>query len=199
MMKNSLIIFSFFVAGLLLGISRKLPAFLTAIDLSTPVLYVLLFLIGISLGADKNMKQFFRQINFKIALIPLGVCIGTLAGACIVSFLLPLTVRETMAVGAGFGWYSLSSVFIGKLHSQSLGVIALLSNVTREILTLLLTPLLVRHVGKLSGIASGGATAMDTTLPIIIRASGKEYAFVSIFSGLALSVLVPLLVTFILK
>lgn len=198
-MKNSLIILAFFVAGLLLGISKKVPDFLMITDWSTVVLYLLLFLIGLSLGADKNLKQLIGQINFRIILVPLGVCAGTLAGAYLVSFLLPLTGREAMAVGAGFGWYSLSSVFINKLHGESLGVVALLSNVVREIFTLLFTPVLVRYMGKLAGIASGGATAMDTTLPIIVRYSGKDYAIVSIFSGLALSISVPFLVTLILK
>ena len=103
-----------------------------------------------------------------------------------------------MAVGAGFGYYSLSSVFITQLHSQSLGVVALLSNIFREVATLLATPLLVSYFGKLAGIASGGATAMDTTLPVISRYSGQSYAIIAVFSGIVLTILVPFLVTFIL-
>lgn len=198
-MKNSLIIFLFFVVGLMLGVSKKTPDFLMFTDWSTVVLYLLLFLIGISLGAAPNLKQLIRQINFRIILVPLGVCAGTLIGAYLISLVLPLTGRETMAVGAGLGWYSLSSVFINKIHGESLGVVALLSNVVREIFTLLFTPVLVRYMGKLAGIAAGGATAMDTTLPIITRYSGKEFAIVSIFSGLALSISVPFLISLILK
>ena len=103
-----------------------------------------------------------------------------------------------MAVGAGFGYYSLSSVFITQLHSHSLGVVALLSNIFREVATLLATPILVSYFGNLAGIASGGATAMDTTLPIISKYSGKEYAIIAVFSGIVLTILVPFLVTVIL-
>jgi uncharacterized membrane protein YbjE (DUF340 family) len=62
----------------------------------------------------------------------------------------------------------------------------------------LLTPILVKYFGNLAGIASGGATAMDTTLPVITRYSGKSYAVVAVFSGIVLTILVPFLVTFIL-
>jgi uncharacterized membrane protein YbjE (DUF340 family) len=64
--------------------------------------------------------------------------------------------------------------------------------------TLLLTPLFVKYFGKLAGIMSGGATAMDTTLPIITRYSGKDYAIISLFSGIVLTILVPVIITFIL-
>jgi len=104
-----------------------------------------------------------------------------------------------LAVGAGFGYYSLSSLFITQLSGEMLGVTALLSNILREILTLLATPLLVQYFGKLAGIASGGATSMDTTLPVITRYSGKEWSIISVFSGVVLTLLVPFLVTFILK
>jgi uncharacterized membrane protein YbjE (DUF340 family) len=124
---------------------------------------------------------------------------GTFFGVALCSLLLPsLNLREVLAVGAGFGYYSLSSIFISELHSQTLGVIALVSNILREIFTLLFVPLLVKYFGKLAGIASGGATSMDTTLPVISKYSGKEYAVISLFSGIVLTILVPFLVTFIL-
>jgi uncharacterized membrane protein YbjE (DUF340 family) len=104
-----------------------------------------------------------------------------------------------MAVGAGFGYYSLSSIFIAQISGETLGVIALLSNIMREIFTLLMTPVLVLYFGKLAGIASGGATSMDTTMPVIVKYSGKEWGIVAVFSGVVLSVAVPFLVSFILK
>jgi uncharacterized membrane protein YbjE (DUF340 family) len=51
--------------------------------------------------------------------------------------------------------------------------------------------------GKLAPVASGGATSMDSTLPIIVTASGKEYAMISVFSGIVLTILVPFLVPFV--
>ncbi|MBN2521044.1 MAG: lysine exporter LysO family protein, partial [Bacteroidales bacterium] len=65
------------------------------------------------------------------------------------------------------------------------------------IFTFIFTPLLVRYFGRLAPIASGGATSMDTSLPIITKFTGKEYAVISIYNGIVLSILVPVLITFI--
>jgi uncharacterized membrane protein YbjE (DUF340 family) len=198
-MRSSLIIFSFFVAGVLAGLSGKLPAGLDWDNYGSYALYLLMFLAGISIGSDRNSWTVLATHNYKIIWVPVTIIVGTMVGSALVALILPsLTLRESLAVGSGFGYYSLSSVFITQLHSHSLGVVALLSNIFREVATLLTTPILVRYFGKLAGIASGGATAMDTTLPVISRYSGKEYAIIALFSGIVLTILVPFLVTFIL-
>lgn len=101
-----------------------------------------------------------------------------------------------MAVGSGMGYYSLSSIFITEYKGPELGTVALLSNIFREIMTLLCAPLLVRWFGNLAPIASGGATTMDTTLPIITRCAGQQFVVVSIFHGFVTDFSVPFLVTF---
>ena len=199
-MKNSLIILSFFVLGLLLGLNRLLPGFVIKNDLSIYVLYALMFLVGIGIGADRNALKVIKEIKIKILLVPLCVIVGSLSGASLVSgFFSAINVKEAMAVSAGFGYYSLSSVFITEISGETLGVIALLSNISREIITLFATPVFVKYFGKLAGIASGGATAMDTTLPVISHYSGKQWAIIAIFSGIVLTILVPFLVPFILE
>lgn len=200
MMKNSLIILAFFTVGVFLGISKNLPDLMMQSDFSMYALYILMFLVGIGIGVDRKSWSILRTMKIKIILIPLGVMAGTFAGTALVSIFIPdLKLKEVLAVGAGFGYYSLSSLFITQLSGETLGVIALLSNILREIFTLLATPLLVLYFGKLAGIASGGATSMDTTLPVITRYSGKEWSIIAVFSGVVLTILVPFLVTFILN
>ena len=97
--------------------------------------------------------------------------------------------------GSGFGYYSLSSIFITEYKGAELGTIALLANISREILTLLAAPLLVRWFGNLAPISAGGATTMDTTLPIITRTAGQQFVVVSIFHGFVVDFSVPFLVT----
>jgi uncharacterized membrane protein YbjE (DUF340 family) len=199
-MKNSLIILAFFILGTGLGIGANLPDEITKTDFSVVALDVLMFLVGVGIGADKNAWSVLRAMNLKIFLIPLGIIVGTFFGTTLIWLVLPgFKLKEVLAVGAGFGYYSLSSLFISRLSGETLGVIALLSNLMRELFTLLATPVLVRYMGRLAGIASGGATSMDTTLPVIAKYSGKEWAVISIFSGIILTILVPFLVTFILK
>jgi len=198
--KGSLIILTFFCAGVFLGLLDLVPEDILKNDLTQYVLYVLLFFVGAMIGSDRETWQQLRKTNIKIILVPLTVIFGTLGAIALFSFLIPgINLRDSLAIGAGFGYYSLSSVIITNLRGETLGVIALAVNITREILTLILAPLLAKYFGKLAPVVSGGATAMDTTLPIITRYSGKEYAVYGIFSGLVLTVAVPVLVTLILK
>jgi uncharacterized membrane protein YbjE (DUF340 family) len=199
-MKTSLIILLFFAVGVLAGTLDILPAALNGKDMSTWALYLLMFLVGISIGADDRALEALKSHGLKLFLVPLATIIGTFAGVAAIHLATTnLLLGESMAVGAGFGYYSLSSIIIGELHSEALGVTALLANVMREIITLLLAPFFVLWFGKLSPISAGGATSMDTTLPIITRASGNEFAIVSLFHGMVLTILVPLLVTFIIS
>jgi uncharacterized membrane protein YbjE (DUF340 family) len=199
-MRTSLIILLFFAAGVMVGYLGVLPTALSGKDMSTWALYLLMFLVGISIGADDRALEALKSHGLKLFLVPLATIIGTFAGVAAIHLATTnLLFGESMAVGAGFGYYSLSSIIIGELHSEALGVTALLANVMREIITLLLAPFFVIWFGKLSPISAGGATSMDTTLPIITRASGNEFAIVSLFHGMVLTILVPLLVTFVIS
>ncbi len=199
-MKNSLIIVGFFVLGVVIGLYQLLPKIFVEIDFSIYALYILMFLVGVGIGSDKKSWEILKNAKLKIILVPLTVIIGTFIGVAIISiFLEDINLRESLAIGAGFGYYSLSSIFINQISGEVLGVVALISNISREIITLLLTPLFAKYFGKIAPIASGGATSMDTTLPIITKFLGKEYAIISIFSGIVLTILVPFLVTLILK
>ncbi|MFO7736669.1 MAG: lysine exporter LysO family protein [bacterium] len=199
-MKNSLIIVGFFVLGIIIGLYDLLPQIFVETDFSLYALYILMFLVGIGIGADKNAWKILKNAKFKIILVPLTVIIGTAIGVGIISiFLKDITLRESLAVGAGFGYYSLSSIFISQISGEALGVVALISNISREITTLLFAPFFAKYFGKIAPISAGGATSMDTTLPVITQSAGKEYAIISVFSGIVLTILVPFAVTFILK
>lgn len=198
-MKSSIIIVIFFALGIFLGYFIDENIFVFNDDLSTYALHFLLFLIGISIGADLKVFRIIKKLHYKILFVPLSVIVGTLLGVAAVSILFQdITLNECLAIGSGFGYYSLSSIYISKISGEVLGVVALLSNIIREVITLIAAPLLVRYFGKLAPIASGGATSMDTTLPIITRYSGKEFAVISVFSGTILTILVPFMVTMFL-
>jgi len=199
-MRKSFVMMIFFIIGIISGNKTVMGKLVSGVDLSIYALYILLFLVGIGIGADRRTWKIIRRANIKIFLIPISVIFGTLSIVGLLSFLIPdINYLESLAIGSGFGYYSLSSVLITQLKGQTLGVLALLSNITREILTLLLTPFLVKYFGKLAPIASGGATSMDTTLPIITKFTGKEYALISVFNGIILTLIVPFLITLILR
>ena len=192
-MKGSLIIIAFFVLGIVVGLQFSTFNF----QFSTFILYALMFCVGISIGSDTKTLKSFRGVNPRLMMLPVMTIVGTLAGTTAASAFLPHRhLFDCLAIGSGFGYYSLSSIFITEYKGAELGTIALLSNIMREIITLLCAPLLVRYFGKLAPISMGGATTMDTTLPIITRTSGQDYVIVSIFHGFCVDFSVPFLVTF---
>ena len=199
-MKGSLTILSFFIVGIILAVFGWVPQWLSNDDFVLYTLLALVFVVGIGIGSDSSAFEVLKRIKFKVLLVPLLVVIGSLAGTALFPlFLYHISVAQAMAVGAGFGYYSLSSVIISQMNGEELGVIALLANIFREVFTLIAAPFLVRYFGKLAIIASGGATAMDTTLPVAVKYSGKEFGVIAVFSGVVLTILVPFLVSFILQ
>ena len=197
-MKGSILILSIFIVGVLVGIGKIIPGSDYLNDISIYILYVLMFLVGISLGIDNHVWQQIRFMNFKILLVPITTLLGTAIGILLYQFFFKFPQGlDLYAIGAGFGYYSFSSIYICKVSGEQMGIIALLANIIREVLTLVLAPILVKYFGNLAPIAAGGATTSDTTLPIILKYSGKEYVLSSVINGVLLTILVPFLVAFI--
>ena len=204
-MKGSLIVVGFFALGCVLGCSGRLPDVVIENDITVYVLYLLMFQVGLSIGSDKKLKDILGSIRPKLLLVPLATIAGTLVFSALVGLLLTQwSVFDCLAVGSGFAYYSLSSILITQLKepfwgvqlATELGTIALMANIMREIMALLGAPLFVKYFGRLSPICAGGATTMDTTLPIITRYSGKDLVFISIFHGIIVDFTVPFFVSF---
>lgn len=205
MMKGSLAIIGFFVAGCLLGLYLNTPEKTFNGDISCYVLYLLMLLVGLSIGNDKNIRQTLQNLRPKLLLIPLATIVGTLSFSALASlFITQWSLFDCLAIGSGFAYYSLSSILITELKTASLGIqlatelgtIALIANIFREIMTLLGAPVFVKLFGRFAPISAGGATTMDTTLPIITRYSGQDLVFIAILHGILIDLSVPFLVSF---
>ena len=161
-MKGSLVIIAFFLLGILCSVFRLVPATLTESDVSWYALALLMFLVGMTIGSDSGILKKFRSLPPRLMLLPLLTVAGTLAGSAAASAVLPSRpLAHCLAVGSGMGYYSLSSIFITESVGAELGTVALMSNILREIATLLLAPLLLRLFGPLAPITSGGATTQS--------------------------------------
>lgn len=188
------------LSGIVVGKFGLLASLFPYLDLITNLAIVfLLFGVGFELGQDQEIWQKLFGFGWKVILIPLGVALGTLLGSAAISGIVDLPLNHTLAVGAGFGWYSLSGVLLNELVSPELGTIAFLSNVFRELIAVIIIPLVALKFGSLATIAPGGATAMDTTLPIVNKTAGAEVALLAVISGASLTVLVPILVPFLIN
>jgi len=153
-----------------------------------------LFCVGLDLGLNQDVWRSIFRLGWRVFVAPVGVALGSVVAGMLVGKALGWTWQEGGAVGAGFGWYSLSGVLISQMHSIGLGTVAFLSNVLRELLSVALVPWLARRAGVLTLVAPGGATTMDTTLPLIAAVGPPGAALVALTNGISLSALVPVLI-----
>lgn len=199
-MKQSLLYLLLFATGVVLSLTGMMPEALLESAITKWVLYLLLLLVGIQIGSGRNHFAALKRYGASIMLVPLATTVGTFAGVALVSLALPeRTLTDCMSVGAGFAYYSLSSILITEFRGAELGTVALLANIMREFSVLILAPWMVKHFGKLAPISAGGATTMDTTLPVITQFSGTEYVVIALFHGIIIDFSVPLWVTFFLS
>lgn len=156
-------------------------------------LCLLLFLVGVDMGRQGNVWRDIRQAGARVLAIPVAAAAGTLAAAAVAGLFLPMSAKDAMAASAGFGWYSLAPMLLAD-YSPSVSAVAFLSNVMREVFAIVLIPILARRVGYLECVGVAGATAMDTVLPVVVRATDERIAIYSFVSGVVLSFAVPVVV-----
>ncbi len=201
-MKQSLLILATFVAGCLVG--RHVTPQPMLHDLSLYVLYALMFQVGLSVGRSKQLPSLLRTFRPTLLLLPLGTIVGTLLltalGACLFS---GRALSDCLAIGAGMGYYSLSSILITQLKTPvigaqaatELGIIALLANILRELTAIVAAPLIRRLGGPFAPVSAAGVTSVDVALPTLARVSGAEIIPIALLHGMALDLSVPLLVS----
>lgn len=155
---------------------------------------------GIEIGGNKDlMKKILTPQNMVLATaIPLLITVGTFAGAWLSSFFTGLSLYDSILIAAGLGWYSLSSVVISTMYSTEMGTISFLSNMLREASSFILIPLLARF-NKILCLAPGAAGTMDSLLPITIKYTGMHISMYAFISGVILSLIIPLLLSFLLE
>lgn len=190
----SLVILIVLVLGI--GAGYLMPADLSAFidSASSYMLLLLLFSVGIDTGLNKAVFTRIKELGLKILLIPFGIVIGSLCGGVLTSLLLSLSMKESLAISAGLGWYSLSGVLITEAGNPVGGTIAFLANVFREMLTFIIVPFVASHLNYYCAIAPAGATSMDTTLGIISKNTNGTIAVLSFVNGVICTFIVPILV-----
>lgn len=198
-------VLAFFLAGCLAGWAGLVPEDIREMHITSVILYIMMFLAGITIGSNPDLSEIIRNIRPGLILLPIASIAGCLIMTSAIAFISgKWSLPECLATGSGMGYYSLSSILIfqykeptlGTEMAAELGTIALLANVFRELGTLVAIPLIVRKCGAFAAIASAGATAMDVCLPVILKYSGSRYLPAAVISGIVSDFSVPVLVTF---
>ena len=156
-------------------------------------LYLLLFMVGMDMGKQGTFVSDIKTAGFQVLLVPVAVCLGSLIFAAAVGLFLPLGVKDSMAAASGLGWYSLAPTLLAP-YSLSVSAVAFLSNVMREIFSILAIPFVAKYIGYVECASLPGAAAMDTVLPVVVGATHERITIYSFTSGVVLSLAVPILV-----
>lgn len=162
--------------------------------LSDAALVVLMFSVGISVGANKQVFHKIKEQHIKILIIPIGIIIGSVVGGFLCSLLMDMPLNVSVAITSGLGWYTLSSVLITDLAGADFGTIAFLANLFREILSFMLIPFVARYCNHYTAIAPAAATSEDTTLPVLIKYTSEEVVVMAVINGVICSMMVPILI-----
>lgn len=182
------------IIGGLLGYFYKTPLILDQVDnLIKFGLCLLLFFVGIDIGKNEGVFDNLKSMDKKVVLLPFVTILGSLLGGAVASFLTPLTLGQSVAISSGMGWYSFSAIELSKISAE-LGGTAFLSNVSRELLSILIIPFIAKKVGSYSSVATAGATAMDSVLPVINKSNPANISIISFYSGFIITLVVPVLV-----
>lgn len=161
-------------------------------------LCLLLIFVGMDLGLEGTVIDNFRKVGLRILVFPAAVIVGTLGGALLCSLFMDLSVKECLAIGAGFGWYSLAPGIIMEKGYVTASAVSFLHNVMRELFSIVLIPVVAKKIGYIETTGMPGAAAMDVCLPIVEKSTRSDIAVYSFVSGVFLSILVPVLVPVII-
>lgn len=205
--KDSFFILGSFILGVVLSLYEAVPNSPHIKTLSMYTLYILIIIVGLSIGMDSKIFQTIKSFPKKMLALPLLTIISTFIGGALSFILLRwmsaseyvycTSFLDSLGVSCGLGYYSLSSLMLNEIRGAEIGTIALAFNILRELMTIVLAPVLVKYFSPLAPISCGGATTGDSTLPAIQRACGNEYVPLSIFHGISVDTSVPFLITFI--
>lgn len=188
----ALIAFSLGVLLFRLGlIPQPLPKY--ADEMSFFALCWMVFAVGVIVGTQRDVWRKVMRERWRLILLPTGTILSSAVAAAIVSKLMGTSMMTGAAIGSACGWYSLSGVAVAKIWGAEAGLLAFTVNFLRELIAFGLVPIIAKR-SKLAAIALCGATAADTTLPVIAKSTNPESALIGLISGGIITASVPFVI-----
>lgn len=197
--KMTIIIFSSVIAGMALGYLAARPFFgddiarfdhAASLGIKTGLCFLMAF-VGLELGLEGNLFQIMRRTGLRVLVFPIVTIVGTMIGSAASGPLMGFSLRESMAVGAGFGWYSLAPGIIMDAGLIEASAVSFLHNVLREVIGILLLPMVAEKIGFIEAACMPGAPAMDVCLPVINKETKGRAVPYGFITGVIMSFLVP--------
>lgn len=203
--KITLGIFIFVLLGMAAGYF-VLPAIIDDVDrfqsLSGDMIVVglciLLGIIGFNMGLTGQIVKSLKNAGLKVFLFPLAAITGSLVFGALYGLVSPFTVKEAMAISAGFGWYTFAPSVISDAGYVVAGAVSFMHNIIRETLGIISIPLAAKLFGYIEATAITGVAAMDVCMPIVEKSCNEETVIYSFAIGVCMNIMVPVLVPLII-
>lgn len=157
-------------------------------------LSILMFFVEFEIGIDDSGGGNFRTAGLKVLFFPVTTIVGAILGGVVLALIVPVTLKESLAIASGFGWYSMAPVLIMESGHLTASAISFVHNLTRELLSMLIVPFVARYVGFIEAACMPGSPSMDVCLPIIERSTNSTTVVYAFLNGFLVSGTVPILV-----
>ncbi|MCS7185381.1 MAG: lysine exporter LysO family protein [Armatimonadota bacterium] len=191
----ALIAFGLGVLSFRLGFLHQ-PLSQYADQISFIALCYMVFAVGVTIGTQRDVWGKVLKERWRLILLPIGTLLSSALAATVVGEITGLSSPVSAAIGSACGWYSLSGVAVAKIWGAEAGLLAFTVNFLRELAAFGLVPLIAKHC-RFAAIALCGATAADTTLPVIAKSTNPESALIGLISGGLITASVPFVIAFL--
>ncbi len=201
---STCIILGLVVVGMLIGyfiIAGMMPQILDEFDVIsghslTVFLCCLLFCVGFDLGMQGTVISSIREVGVRALAFPFAAVIGSIIIGTAASMFFGFTMREGIAISAGFGWYTYAPTVIASAGSEFMvaSAVSFMHNVIREVAGIVLIPILAKKIGYLEMTGIPGVAAMDVCMPIVERSCRHDTVVYSFAVGLLMCIVTSLLV-----
>jgi len=202
--QSTCIILGLVVVGMLAGyfiIAGMMPQILDEFDVIsghslTVFLCCLLFCVGFDLGMQGTVISSIREVGVRALAFPFAAVIGSIIIGTAASMFFGFTMREGIAISAGFGWYTYAPTVIASAGSEFMvaSAVSFMHNVIREVSGIVLIPILAKKIGYLEMTGIPGVAAMDVCMPIVERSCRHDTVVYSFAVGLLMCIVTSLLV-----
>lgn len=204
---STIAILSLVAAGMLAGhfiiadVFQDIGAFdKTVGNLLVVGLCILLGLVGFELGLSGNIAANIKSVGVKVIAFPIAAVLGSLLFGSVCGIFFGFSLREGIAISAGFGWYTYAPAVIAGAGAQYTvaGAVSFVHNVLREVAGIVLIPLLAGRLGYIECAAIPGVAAMDVCIPIVEKSCRPDTVVYSFMIGLLMCITTSLLVPLVM-
>ena len=159
-------------------------------------LCILLFCVGFDLGLSGTVISSIRKVGARAFAFPFAAVLGSLIAGSAAGIFFGFSIREGLAISAGFGWYTYAPTVIASAGSEYMvaSAVSFMHNVIREVAGIVLIPILAKKAGYIEVTGIPGVAAMDVCMPIVERSCRHDTVVYSFAVGLLMCVVTSTLV-----